>query len=90
MQAIVLSGGWNRQFSDVDSYDVVFKMKDLLLKHGFLNDNIEVFLANGEKREKNDKKENDDKEKSAIKQGRYTFHDDHIFTALPARNLFAI
>ncbi|XP_065206324.1 uncharacterized protein LOC135835819 [Planococcus citri] len=47
--AVLLSGGWNRQFSDVSTWNNVQNVKNLLMSHGFLDNNIGIFFANGPK-----------------------------------------
>lgn len=55
-----MSGGWNRQLSDVESFDNIFNMKELLMKHGFRENNIEIFLANGEQKNSSDERDEKD------------------------------
>lgn len=42
-----MSGGWNRQLSDVSTFDNVVDVKRALLMEGFSENNIVTFYANG-------------------------------------------
>uniref|UniRef100_T1HSD8 Uncharacterized protein n=1 Tax=Rhodnius prolixus TaxID=13249 RepID=T1HSD8_RHOPR len=45
--AVLISGGWNRQLSDEYSLQNALTMNKVLINHGFLENNIRIFFANG-------------------------------------------